>query len=644
MYSTFPPACCLYHNPQMRVPRLPIAGLRIRAPAALEHESPECEGPCVLIADESVAANRALIERLPDHVVVIAADAASEAALGDAALLSLAHVSDERAKVGILRTAFELASVRRSEIRLTHDVLAQNKELVELNRIGMALMVEPDREALLRQILTQVMRSTCSDAGAVYLLEHDKDGTEYLRFKVVRMESAPAPFLFTEETFPVDAASVPGHVALTKKPIVLDDIRKLPAGAPFKVSPFAEQRGYWIKSMLAIPMLDQRDAVVGVLQLVNRRSGPEVRIVTREDAYRHATAYTPRDVQFASSLAGQAAVLIENARLYDQVDQLFAGFVKAAVTAIDQRDPTTAGHSVRVATLVTDLAAALERSSQGRSQGIHFSHAQMRELRYAALLHDFGKVGVREAVLIKAKKLPPMLTERVDARFDLIRSTLQVQYERKRARLAGERVLDWSAALALQTQYNEQLARLARCRSLINVANEPVELATNLVGQLADIASYTFSRPNGQTAPYLEPNELHYLQIPHGSLDEEERIEIEAHATRTFEFLSTMPWTDDLKNTASLASSHHEKLDGSGYPRHLRGKDVSIQSRMLAIADIFDALTAADRPYKHAVSADQALDIIRAETVAGRLDSEVLSVMIDSGVYQRVLQEDWRAF
>src|SRR5207253_9530735 len=181
-----------------------------------------------------------------------------------------------------------------------------------------------------------------------------------------------------------------------------------------------EKHGYRAKSMMVVPMMDHRDEVVGVLQLINRKTEQNARITDEENAQRFVQPYSGHELQLVQSLAGQAAISIENQQLYAQIEHLFESFVKAAVTAIDQRDPTTAGHSIRVASLTVDIAEAVERGGEGPYRDVQFSREQMKELRYAAMLHDFGKVGVREEVLVKSKKLPPHLWERVQSRFDLI--------------------------------------------------------------------------------------------------------------------------------------------------------------------------------------------------------------------------------
>jgi hypothetical protein len=200
-----------------------------------------------------------------------------------------------------------------------------------------------------------------------------------------------------------------------------------------------------------------------------------------------------------------------------------------------------------------------------------------------------------------------------------------------------------ASAEAVEAEFSRQLALLEQFRHAVQAANEPVDLTEETARVLAEIASHTFERADGTVAPYLEPNELHYLRIPHGSLDEHERREVETHAEQTYEFLSSIAWTEDLKDIADYASGHHEKLDGSGYPRHLRASALPVQTRIMAIADIFDALTAADRPYKTATTPARAHDKHQAET-KGRLESDLVRVMIDSRVYRRILEEDWRCF
>jgi HD-GYP domain-containing protein (c-di-GMP phosphodiesterase class II) len=268
----------------------------------------------------------------------------------------------------------------------------------------------------------------------------------------------------------------------------------------------------------------------------------------------------------------------------------------------------------------------------------------MKELRYAALLHDFGKVGVREEVLVKAKKLPPYLWERVNARFDLIHRTIEKQYLEKKVSALQQHELDGLGGLLerLDEEQHQKLQRLDVFRRAIADANEPSILPQDGAAILHVVAGETFERVDGEEAPYLAPEEFAFLTIPKGSLNDAERLEIESHVTQTYQFLVQIPWTEDLRDVADIAYGHHEKLDGRGYPRGVAADEIPVQTRIMTIADIFDALTASDRPYKRALGADRALDILRMEAEEGMLDSDLVQLMLESRVYEEVLEKDWR--
>jgi hypothetical protein len=249
---------------------------------------------------------------------------------------------------------------------------------------------------------------------------------------------------------------------------------------------------------------------------------------------------------------------------------------------------------------------------------------------------------VHEDVLMKAKKLPPVLWERVNTRFELIRTTMERDYYRQCATLRHSSDDEQRMGARLEEELTAQLDQLDHMWSVVREANEPTVVPERASAELSDIASRTFARRVDRAEPYLTPEELRFLQIPNGTLDDAERAEVEAHAEQTYRFLSRIPWTEDLGNLGTFALSHHEKLDGSGYPRGLKGDEIPVQVRMITIADIFDALTEQNRPYKPAVSPDKALDIIRDEATAGRLDRDLVEIMIESQAYRRILEEDWR--
>ena len=625
------PACVLYHGPG-------IASDSVDSPSRPAEEligaGAVATSAAVLLVDAGLVERIGDARAIPPHVVVVATDEVAEVALGRRAEISLVGIADAAARRAILRAACHAASARSA-------VTQFEAEFQELSRISIGLMREHDRKALLRLIVAQSKRLTHSDGGGLLLVRQDEDGRQWLRPVLYAIDSIEGGLIAPSTVYPVDDTSIIGHAALVKRPIVIADAYDPPHDAHFqRNAAFDEQYGYRRRSMLVIPMVDQLDRVLGLLVLINRKTDPNARITSKEAADRYVIEYSSREVLLARMLASQAAVAIESTRLYAQIERTLEGFVEASVSAIDLRDPATAGHSLRVAALATGLAEAVERADGGPYHDVRFTPQQLRELRFAALLHDFGKVAVREAVLLKAKKLPQALWERIDARFDLIARTIELEScgARAGASSPSSRASEASRAIRTADEADAALAarlkELERFREVVRHANEPTVLDAPTAGELLTIASRTYQRPDGTMAPYLTAEELHFLQLPKGTLDDRERAEIESHVTATDKFLSSIPWTDDLKNVVTYAYGHHELLNGDGYPRRLTGDDIPLQTRIISVADIFDALVSSDRPYKPAVTADSALDILRAEAAAGRLDAELVKVMAESESYR----------
>jgi response regulator RpfG family c-di-GMP phosphodiesterase len=286
--------------------------------------------------------------------------------------------------------------------------------------------------------------------------------------------------------------------------------------------------------------------------------------------------FSQRSQELASSLGSQAAVALENNLLYGDIQNLFEGFVKASVTAIESRDPTTFGHSERVAKLTVGLAEVVDRADTGPFRHIHFTRQDIREIRYASILHDFGKVGVREEVLVKAKKLYPPQLELVRKRFQYIRKVLELDAYRKK--------LDYVLAQGNQSYeqffgeidgaQSEELRQLDEFLAHVLQANEPTVLPEKTSEKLVEIAGWIFQDPSGPTEPLVTPEELRFLTIPKGSLDPEERVQIESHVIHSFRFLSQIPWTKELRNIPLIAKAHHEKLDGTGYPYRMKSEEI----------------------------------------------------------------------
>ncbi len=624
------PRCIIYHGPSVSPDSAHPSHWR-------DADDLWTQGPgdeaVLLIVERSMLERRERLRQLPRRVVLVAADEASREALGRRSPISIAGLDDLDARNRVIHAACLLACARRAGVAVRDRLARHRLEARELNRIGMALMMEPDRADLLRQIVTQGKRLTESDSGALLLTGTDEHDVPCLRPVFWDFDFLPE-LRVPPTTYPFDDTSVPGYAAYTGETIVVDDVHNLPADSPFQHDKTLDETyGYYTKSGLIVPMIDHRGRAVGVLALGNRKSDPEAHITSRESADRWVLPYTEREVELARSLASQAAVSIEIHQLYERIEEMLESFIKAGVTAIDRRDPATAGHSLRVAGLATALAAAVERTGRGKYRDVHFSRGQMRELRLAALVHDVGKVAVREDVLMKSKKLPAVLWERVDARFDLIHRTIELEYCRRLADLERSHATDPRAGARLDAELATQLEQLERLRNVVSAANDPESSGQHSPADLADIASRTYERLDGRRAPYLTAEELHFLQIPSGTLDDDERVEIEAHVDEARRLLGDIPLTDDLKNLVTYACDHHEKLDGSGYPKRLRGEEIPLQARLITLADMYDALTEGDRPYKPAIPPNEALAFLRSEAKAGRLDPDLVEIMIESGAY-----------
>ena len=299
---------------------------------------------------------------------------------------------------------------------------------------------------------------------------------------------------------------------------------------------------------------------------------------------------------------------------------------------------------MRVATLTCDLAGVIDQIDRGPFASVGFTRDQMKELRYAGLLHDFGKVGVREEVLVKAKKLPPIMFDQIESRFDLIRRTLEAEFQRRRADFLAERGGEGFETFVsgLEEEFQAETERVTLFQQAIRDSNEPRVLPEESAEILKEITAHTFPDFQGTMVPYLTEDELHFLSIPKGSLDPDERKQIESHVTHTFNFLRQIPWTRDLAGVADIAYGHHEKLDGTGYPRGVPGDVIPIQTRVMTVSDIFDALTASDRPYKKALPSQRALGILDMEGKSGQLDRAIVDLLLESQVYRKVLDQDWQ--
>lgn len=533
-----------------------------------------------------------------------------------------------------IATALSSLELERRERAVRDELVRTQQELEELHRVGVALSSERDIDALLRLILEKSRRMTQADAGSLYLVEEGEGGQRWLRFTHTQNDSVQFPFV--ESTLPISEESMAGHVALHGEVINLEDAYRIPADRPYRFNPaFDQQTGYRTRSMLTLPMKNPRGDLVGVVQLINCKRSLRTRLKSVEDVERHVLPFSPRAARLALSLASQAAVAYETNKLYREIEAVFESFVSASVTAIEQRDPTTSGHSFRVATLTVGLAETVNRLEQGPYASVHFSAEQMKEIRYAALLHDFGKVAVREEVLVKAKKLYPEQLALVQQRFDYIRKELEAQTLQRKLQYLLERSREEALQVfdQLDDDYRRHLAELDDYLHYILQVNEPTVLPEGTFERLREIAAKAYTDPRGARQPYLNRDEIRFLSIPQGTLDPDERLEIESHVEQTYRFLMQIPWTRDIRGIPQIARAHHEMLNGTGYPHRLRGDQIPFPTRMMTVCDIYDALSAADRPYKKAVSTEMALDILEMSVRAQELDGELFRLFRDAKIY-----------
>jgi HD-GYP domain-containing protein (c-di-GMP phosphodiesterase class II) len=544
-----------------------------------------------------------------------------------------------RSALEAARLRADLAATRRV-VSASRSALQQRESaLSELQRVAIALSAERDADALQQLILTKSRELTCSDAGSLYLVETDSDtGNRRLRFQWAQNDSISIGYAHGA-TMPLSPQSMAGYVAVTGDALNLGDVYDLPPGVPYNFNrAFDEQTGYRTRSMLLVPMINHDGDIVGVIQLINRKRHGQARLNSLEVVEREVIPFDEACDQLLRSFASQAAVALDNQQLLESIQRLFDGFVKASVQAIESRDPTTSGHSQRVATLSVALAETTAASQYEHLADVSFTPAELRELRYAAVLHDFGKVGVREHVLVKAKKLYPWQLQSLEERFATARAMLVAQHHREDLDLALRLGADGYRAVQTERQAGlaAALADLDADLAVIRSCNEPTVLDEDRRDQLATLGTRRFHDFDGTARPLLDANEMEMLTIPRGSLTDGERREIESHVTHTVRFLSLIPWTKDLKNIALIAGAHHEKLNGRGYPNSLPAGEIPVQSRIMTIADIYDALTARDRPYKRAVPVDAALGILRKEAEAGMVDATLLDLFIGESVHDIV--------
>jgi len=485
-------------------------------------------------------------------------------------------------------------------------------QLIEqLLEIGTALSGSYNLSELLDLILSKSREITCSDAGSVYLVDR-RDEYPKLLFKTAQNDSRPN-VSFREFAIPLTPTSLAGYVALTGESLNLPDAYYPPEGAPYELNRnFDRDIGYRTRSVLVIPMQNRNGEAIGVLQLLNRKRQSDLQLHP-ENVMEATQPYSAWEERIVRSLASQAGISIERNNLQEDIENLFETFVRTSVQS-------------------------------GILRSIRFDDRQLQEIRYAALLHDFGKIGVPEAILVKEKKLYPDRLDTVRTRFNLVRQTLHLNCAQAKYRYLVEHPQHLAEHPDSDCPHCQKLAELDRKLAdsieqldeywqILLTANEPRVLSEESLDKLNDLASYTYLDIDGRVKPLVTDDELAQLSILRGNLTPEERAAMEAHVTHSYEFLRQLPWTKTLSRIPEIAYGHHEKLDGSGYPRGLTAEEIPIQTQILTVADIYDALTAGDRPYKHGLGVKTALHILRQEAERYKINADILAVFEQRQLY-----------
>lgn len=505
--------------------------------------------------------------------------------------------------------------------------------LDQLNDIGTSLSSERKLERLLEKILLAAKAITRADGGTLYLLSED---SKHLHFEIVRTDSLQIAFggsaaLPASGNFPdlplygsdgaANDSMVAAYAALTGKTVNIADAYTA-AGFDFSgTRQFDERTGYRSQSFLTVPMKNHEGELIGVLQLINAISP-----LTGE-----TVAFSLADQRLAESLASQAAIALSNRQLVQQLETLFESFIKLINLAIDEKSPYTGGHCQRVPELTMMLAEAADATSEGPLADFKLTDKDRYELRIAALLHDCGKVTTPVHVVDKATKLQTIYDRihLIDTRFEVVKRDAEVRKWRSIAE--GEDVIEAEAI------YRSFCQKCEVDRSILRQANIGSEKMSDAdLAHIRRIAGeYRWRDVEGREVSFLSDDELENLSIRSGTLTESEREIINHHIVATIRMLEQLPWPKHLKNVPEYAGGHHERMDGKGYPRGLKRDQMSWQARIMGIADIFEALTAKDRPYKEGMKLSQALGILEKFKQGGHIDPDLHEVFARDEVYRK---------
>jgi HD-GYP domain-containing protein (c-di-GMP phosphodiesterase class II) len=502
--------------------------------------------------------------------------------------------------------------------------LPSDDQIRRLIQIGVSLSGEKDIDNLLEIIVDEARRLTNADAGTLYIMSDDE--TE-LRFAIVQNHSLKIrmggsgdpitwpPVRLKHKDGSPNQANVSAYAAISGQIINIADVYDA-EGFNFEgTKKFDQNTGYRSQSMLVAPLRNHENDIIGVLQLLNALN-PKTRKVRK---------FSLKSQEIIISLASQAAVALSNSRLIHDLENLLESFIKTIASTIDEKSPYTGGHIRRVAELTMAIAEKINETRAGIFAPVQFSNDQMRELRMAAWLHDVGKITTPEHVIDKETKLQTVYDRihEVKTRMELL----------KKNYLPADRDNKEPPTEKTARSADDEINALDKEYQFLQKVNKGEEfLSDEMIAKIKSIAQREWN-DEGQQRPLLSKEEVYNLCVRRGTLNEEERNIINNHVLVTHKILSGLPFPKKIRHVASYAAAHHENIDGSGYPFGLKGEEIPLQSRMIAIADIFEALTAKDRPYKKGKTLSEALKIMALMAKDHHIDTDLFDLFVKEKIY-----------
>ncbi|MGN7612392.1 HD domain-containing phosphohydrolase [Magnetococcales bacterium HHB-1] len=502
----------------------------------------------------------------------------------------------------------------------------------KLNKIGIALSTEKDPASLMETILMGAKELTYADAGTLYSVTEQKT----LKFEIIRTDSlniakggtTGEPINFPELPLYNEGSPnlhmVAAYAALKETTVNIPDAYKAKGFDFSGTRKFDQSTGYRSQSFLTVPLKNHENLTIGVLQLINAKDPFTGRI----------KPFSEEDQSLAESLASQAAISMTNQRLITNLRELFEAFIRVIASAIDEKSPYTGGHCHRVPVITEMLAQAAMDSDVGELKDFYLNEEEMYELKIAAWLHDCGKVTTPEYVVDKATKLETIFDriELVKMRFEVLKREVEIDYLQKKVAAIENNQPDQIDQLNQeQTQKLDQINQDLDFLERANVGGE--FMSDDKIARIEKIAQYQWRNASGEKESILTENEIFNLKIRKGTLTEEEREVINSHVSATIKMLEQLPFPKNLQRVPELAGAHHEKLDGTGYPNGLIKEEMSIGARILAIADVFEALTARDRPYKKGKTISQALKILGFMKKDQHIDPDLFKIFLDKKIF-----------